>query len=224
MRKIISSFCVVGFGLLFVHAGFGCSSSNGADVPDESCEFAQNDDNCWRQLTRSVDDCIADEPEGDAAAWIPSSPTVKGALSADATTCSYTTGRTVTFAKDPRVAGSTSSEGTTTLPDRDFTVTMNGKTCLHYVSSNNGENLSVTGPLGTFTQDKSGTTCPDGSKFKVDPLVLFQKCAGAVVSFGPPPNLPGLYGASGYNATTGEVELHLLGMGKEAYDCTPGGA
>ena len=221
MRKILGSISVLALGAFVAHAGAGCSSSSSNDAPpDQSCEFAQNENNCWRQLTKTIDDCLTDEPEGDPSTYLPTPPTVKGTLSSDLTSCTYASGRAVTFGKDPRV-NMTTDGSKTTVPDRDVTVTMNGKTCLRYVTSNNMQTVSVTGPGGTFTIDQTAYTCPDGSRLTVNPLTLFQKCAGAVAGFGGLPNLPGERGATGYNATTGEVQLWLLGMGKDAYDCAP---
>lgn len=183
---------------VLVVVSVACSSSS--TPSDDSCALAKDSTNCWRTFVKTVDDCLTDDSGGEAGVH------PRGTMSADAKTCTYASGRTVTFALDPRVTSTGS-----TSPDRDFTVTVNGNTCLHFVRNAGG--MSFTGPGGTLTEDKNGTlTCPDGSRHGIGYGAL--NCLDAAFAGG----LPGYVSSSSSNSWL----VELSGAAKPAYDCSTG--
>jgi hypothetical protein len=198
MRKI-AAFVALGIVLGLVTPA--CSSSDAA--PDDTCGFIADPNNCYRKLLAAVDDCLTDDG-GDGGL-------TQGTLSADGTSCSYASGRMVTFVGDARQYSASKSA-------IDVTVTLGGKTCVHYVSTPQSA-LTVTQPDGGILRVAvSGTgetiTCPDGSRHGIDVQKLFGGCGDAGGSlFGG--GLPG-------NATSGSatsVSGSLAGMKHEAYSC-----
>jgi hypothetical protein len=87
-------------------------------------------------------------------------PPDKGVLSADGTSCSYASGRHVTFAPaiDP------------TSNPTDVRVTLGGVECFHYVVT--PSKTTITTPIGTMTvvptgPDSGTFTCPDGTSLAI---------------------------------------------------------
>jgi hypothetical protein len=178
-----------------------CSSSDKAQV-DNICAFAEDNNNCWRQMVSDIEACTGQIPSGE-----------QGTLNADGTACTYPSGRTIQFAIPLAV--------NTDLVDKDvdFTVLVGGRTCLHYVSNNASGSLSATGPDGKVLNETSnpatGTatvTCPDGSQFSGSGLSVLN-CLDA--SFGG--GLPGTY----YSWSTNNEELGLTG-GQVVFACYNG--
>ena len=177
-----------------------CSSEK--NTPDNICAFAEDGNNCWHSIANEVDSCMGSVPSGE-----------RGTLNASGTTCTYPSGRTIQFAIPLAV--------NTDLNDKDvdFTVVVGGKTCLHYATSNNGSNISVTGPDGKvvteLSNSSSGTatvTCPNGSQFSGNGMSLFS-CLDASLGGG----MPGTY----YSWSSSSETLGLLG-GETVFDCTNG--
>jgi len=139
----------------------GCGDGSGAGQPDGStntltCAWLQGE-NCWTQLLASVSQCV--DPG-------------MGALATDRSSCSYASGKTVTFA--------TAVPVDVTSYSWDFEVRSGSSLCvgLHEV----GKNFTVDSSANTFTYESVGTsgiriTCPDGSRFEAsDALALLGTC------------------------------------------------
>jgi hypothetical protein len=188
--------------LLSVAATTGCTSSSqtaGGGGPGNLCSFATNANNCWRQLVQSVDACLGADDAGQQ----------RGTLSADGTTCAYASGRTIAFAipLDP----------TQSPMDRakDFTVSVGGSACLHFVEVPKSS-ISATGPDGRTLQEVvdavSGEmviNCPDRSYASGNALGLFT-CGDAALAA-----LPGVPGT----AWSSNSSLSLIGGSVALYDC-----
>jgi len=177
-----------------------CSSDK--STLDNICAFAADANNCWHSIASEVDSCMGRPPSGE-----------RGTLNASATTCTYPSGRTIQFAIPLPV--------NTDLNDKDvdFTVVVGAKTCLHYATSNNGSNISVTGPDGKavteLSNSASGTatvTCPNGSQFSGNGMSLLS-CLDASLGGG----MPGTY----YSWSSSSETLGLLG-GPTVFDCVNG--
>lgn len=197
MRVLVS---VVTFGVALGLCAPACSSSESA--PDDTCGFVADPDNCYRKLLAAVDDCLTDVGDGG----IPS-----GTLSADGTSCTYASGRTVTFVGDARQYNASKTPA-------DVTVTLGGKVCVHYVSQPQSS-LKITQPDGrTLEVAVAGAgetiTCPDGSRHGVDAQKLFGGCGdagGGIFSGALPGTAAGKSGSS--------VSGSLAGQKKQAYSC-----
>lgn len=178
-----------------------CSSSDTA--PDDTCGFVADANNCYRKLLAAVDACLTDANADGGAS-------VEGALSADGTSCTYASGRTVTFVGDARqYSGSKAS--------MDVTVALGGRTCVHYVSDPQSS-VTITQPDGgvlrvTVAGFGETVTCPDGSKHGIDAQKLFGGCGDGGSAFGG--GLPGTITSGGGNSASGS----LIGMKNEAYSC-----
>ena len=180
-----------------------CSSSSDA-APDDTCGFIADPNNCYRKLLATVDDCLTDA-NGDGGA------SVSGKLSADGTSCTYASGRTVTFVGDARQYNASKTP-------IDVTVALGGKTCVHYVGQPQSS-VTITQPDGAVLTVKLAglgetITCPDGSQHGIDAQKLFGGCgdAGGLFNGG----LPGTETGAGGNTVSGS----LVGMKHQAYSCT----
>lgn len=201
MRKLAALGLVLGVVLVLVTPA--CSSDEAA--PDDTCGFIADPNNCYRKLVAAVDECLTDaNADGGAGAF------ASGVLAADGMSCTYASGRMVTFVGDARKYQASDSA-------IDVTVTLGGKTCVHYVSTPQNS-LTVTQPDGGILRVAvSGAgetiTCPDGSRHGIDVQKLFGGCgdAGAVFGGGLPGNATGGSGTS--------VSGSLVGMKHQAYSC-----
>jgi hypothetical protein len=178
-----------------------CSSSDA--VPDDTCGFLADSNNCYRKLLAAVDDCLTDASSDGGLAM--------GTLSADGTSCTYASGRTVAFVGDARRDSSS-----TNRIDMDVTVAIGGKTCLHYI--NTPSTLTVTQPNGGVLKVVAGgsgeiITCPDGSQHGIDAQKVPGVCgdAAAILSGG----LPGTVRGGGGSVVTGG----LIGLKPDAFSC-----
>ena len=208
MRKLLS---VVSLGAVLGLFAPACSSgtsssggAGGAGAADDTCAFIADPNNCYRKLIAAVDDCLTDAG-GDGG------PSSSGTLSADGLSCTYASGRKVTFATDVRQ----SSSAKTPL---DVTVALGGKTCVHYVS-NPQTSITITQPDGATLEVVVGgsgetITCPDGSQHGIDVQKIFGGCGdgGGALSGG----LPGTTTSGGGKTVSGG----LIGQKKQAYSCT----
>lgn len=200
MRRLL---LVASFAIVMLPAcGSGGSSSSSGSAPEDTCSFIADPNNCYRKLVAAVDDCLTDVGDGGASST--------GALSSDGLSCTYPTGRTVTFGSDARQYGSQTP--------MDVTVTVGGKTCVRYVTQPK-TSMTITGPDGgtinvTITGTGETITCPDGSAHGIDAQKLFGGCgdAGGLLSGA----LPGTATSSGGKTVSGS----LLGQKKQAYSCT----
>ena len=187
--------------LVMMIGSLGCSSSSTGTTPGSSdtCGFVKDAKNCWHQLVVPIEACLGDV-EGE-----------KGVLTADGKTCTYASGRAVTFAipLDP----------TKKYEDKDFTVTVGGKACLHYVEVKTSSTFSITGPDGLVLRESgalsggSGTlTCPDGTSFLIDGATVLKSCFSEAVAGG----LPG--SATSFDGKASS--LTLLGTSSPAFNCS----
>ncbi len=131
----------------------------------------------------------------------------QGTLNSAGTLCTYASGRTITF-NVPLVVG-------TDQQSRDFTLTVGGQQCLHYVETSDGS-MTITGPSGKVlhevasSQSGSATlSCPDGSTYQGDATSIMS-CLDAAFGGG----LPGISTSESTNSS----ELGLLGDGT-IYSC-----
>ena len=200
MRALLSVLSIGAVLGLFAPA---CSSSSDT-APDDTCGFIADPNNCYRRLLAAVDDCLTDA-NGDSGAIL------SGKLSADGMSCTYASGRTVTFVGDARQYNASK----TTV---DVTVALGGKTCVHYVAQPQS-NVTITQPDGgvlkvTLAGAGETITCPDGSQHGIDALKLFGGCGdgGGLFSGG----LPGTETGTGGSSVSGS----LVGMKHQAYSCT----
>ena len=185
------------FSCLWVALLPTCSSDK--STTDNICAFAEDNNNCWHSMTSDVAACMGQVPSGET-----------GTLNASGTTCTYPSGRTIEFAI-PLVTNTDLSD-----KDVDFTVVVGGKTCLHYATSSNGNDISVTGPDGKMlTESSSSTTgtatvtCPSGSRFSGNGMSLLS-CMSASLGGG----MPG----TSYSWSSSSETLGLLG-GPEVFSC-----
>ena len=177
--------------------------------PRDGCAFVKS--GCWRALVGSVHECLG--TDGDAGA------VVKGTLNEAATTCTYAKGRQVVFARP--ILTQTKGPPQEAIGDLDFTVTADGKTCLHYVETQN--EITVTSALGRYNQVNSAggpsITCMDGAKYELNGTELFQGCA-EYVNDGLPIGLSSprafSFGKEGWSAM---VSLQLGGLKAPLYSC-----
>jgi hypothetical protein len=181
-----------------------CSSSSSGAAPDDTCGFIDDPNNCYRTLLAAVSDCLSDDTaDGGVGA-------ASGSLSADGMSCTYASGRTVTFGGDVRQFDASKTP-------LDVTVALGGKTCVHYVSQPKSS-LTITQPDGrVLSVAVAGLgetiTCPDGSQHGIDAQKLFGGCgdAGGIFSGG----LPGTITGGGGSSVSGS----LVGLTKQAYSC-----
>jgi hypothetical protein len=179
-----------------------CSGSSSDAPPDDTCGFIADPNNCYRTLLAAVSDCLSDDTADGGIA--------SGTLAADGTSCTYATGRTVTFGGDARQYDASKTP-------LDVTVAVGGKTCVHYASQPKSS-LTITQPDGrVLSVAVAGLgetiTCPDGSQHGIDAQKLFGGCgdAGAIFSGG----LPGTITGGGGSSVSGS----LVGLTKQAYSC-----
>jgi len=202
MRALLSVRSIVSIGAVLVVFAPACSSSESA--PEDTCGFIADPNNCYRKLLAAVDDCLTDA-NGDGGA------SVSGTLSPDGMSCTYASGRTVTFVGDAR-------QYDVTKAPADVTVAIGGKTCVHYVDQPKSA-ITITGPDGGVLKvGVSGSgetiTCPDGTQHGIDTLKLFGGCgdAGGLFNGG----LPGTESARSGMSVSGS----LVGMKHQAYACS----
>jgi hypothetical protein len=183
-----------------------CSSGNAA--PNDTCAFLDDPNNCYHKLVAAIDDCLTDV---GVDAGTPS--IAGGTLSADGMSCTYSSGRKVTFVGDARQYDAAKTP-------LDVTVSLGGKTCVHYTAQPMSS-ITVTGPDGATLRVTTGGTgetiaCPDGSQHAVDALTLFSGsgCGDGGLLLGG--GLPGTITSSGTAVSGG-----LVGAKKQAYNCRP---
>jgi len=200
MRALLSVLATGAVIALFAPA---CSSSSDS-APDDTCGFVADPNNCYRKLLAAVDDCLTDAT-GDGGA------TASGKLSSDGTSCTYASGRTVTFVGDVR-------QYDVTKTPIDVTVMLGGKTCVHYVGEPHSS-VTITQPDGgvlkvAVTGSGETISCPDGSQHGIDGLKLFGGCGdgGGLFNGG----LPGTENSKSGTSVSGS----LVGMKHDAYSCS----
>lgn len=213
MNARVVSVIAVAFGAALL--GGACSSSSSQQAIDDdggaTCRFVQDTSNCWRRFAAKVDDCLADEKASSGGLFLP--VTIDGALTADHRTCTYPSGRVITFAKDPTNADDKA--------DRDFTVTYGGKRCLHMVTSDGMMSMIFDGPDGAQATFVNGLlTCPDKTQHPINPLALFKQCGGTL--FDGIDSLPGVATQVVAKPDVTTTSLHLGAQTKWAYVCTTG--
>jgi hypothetical protein len=126
-------------------------------------------DNCWKTTVLAAASCAPPAAATNSLVDV-------GTLSADGLTCTYASGTVVTFER-PLVANGESDIST-------FTVTTDGKPCLHVLAASNG--TAVTTPAGTVTvvaSQDGGTVsliCPDGSTYVGTAATLSACEAGTI--------------------------------------------
>ncbi len=162
------------------------SSSTAASGPPIDCAWLASD-NCWKTTAAGADSCL---PASGAM----------GKLSADLTTCTYTTGQVITF----------DSPLTLPLPNQpnfNFTITSGGATCFRFQQSSQ-QGFSLTTHVGTASVAASGAGetihCPDGSSYSAS---VSQALSDLSCDAGPLGGLPGTANSS----STGSVSFSLLG-------------
>ena len=178
-----------------------CSSD---PPPDDTCAFLADSNNCYRQLLAAVDDCLAGETTDGGAVSA-------GTLAGDGKSCTYSSGRLVTFGSDAR-------QYIAAKAPLDVTVTVHGKICVHYVSQPQSS-LTITQPDGRVLRVVVAglgetITCPDGSEHGIDAQKIFGGCggdAGSVLGG----TLPGTVTGSGGSSVSGS----LIGLKGQAYSC-----
>jgi len=185
---------------LVVLALVGCSSSSSTSTPvnGDTCGFVKSADNCWRSLRAKIELCLG-EVEGE-----------KGTLAVDGKSCAYPSGRVVTFA----IALDPSKK----YQDKDFTVTVAGKTCVHWVEIKGSDTFAITGPNGEVLKEigdlESGggtLVCPDGSQFAIDGATLLRSCLSEAIAGG----IPG--SSTSFDGT--QSSLTMLGSTEPAFNC-----
>jgi hypothetical protein len=164
------------------------------------CEFAEDNNNCWRKMVPGIDACLGQVPVGE-----------RGTFNADGTLCSYPSGRTIEFAVP--MPTNTDLNG----KNLDFTAIVAAQACVHYISGSTG--ITVTDPDGKVLHETINTAsgvavlvCPDGSQFSGTGLDVLG-CIDA--SFGG--GLPGVY----FTWAPNQEEVGLTG-GNEVFNCISG--
>jgi hypothetical protein len=141
---------------------------------DDTCEFADDADSCWRTLVRDVQTCM-----GSALGK-------QGDLSDDGMRCSNTSGLRVTFTEAVNVS---------VLPTRlDATILTNTLVeCAHVVADRTTGDLSVSGSDGKvlkLTMDGDGrdatVTCPSGARHHITGQSVMDVCFAQVMGGGLP--------------------------------------
>jgi hypothetical protein len=196
VRPLLALVTIETLGALLACSSTSASTTTGS--PD-TCGFVKDANNCWHELFAQIEACLGDI-EGE-----------KGALAADGKTCSYPSGRLVTFAipLDPA----------TKYVDKDFTATVGGKACLHYLEVKSTNTFSITGPNGLVVRENgdlssgSGTlVCPDGSSFRIDETAVLKSCLSEAVAGGLPGSTTSFDGK--------QSSLTLLGSSSPAFNCS----
>jgi len=143
----------------FVSCLVACSSSgtsNGGGGLD--CSWLASD-NCFKATVAAAASCLPPRDES-------------GVFSQDGTTCTYASGRTVTF--DPPIVFPIPQNG-----GWKFTMTYQGQTCIR-VDSGPQDHLSVGSSAGTYSESITGlgvaATCPDGHSFSTDNALALLGC------------------------------------------------
>ena len=114
----------------------GCGATSTAPAPasapagpppasEKACAFVKS--GCWREFVVGANACLGASADAGAV--------VKGVLSEDAKTCTYSEGLKIQFARPVLIR--TKGAPQEAVGDHDFTVTSHGKTCLHYVQTQN---------------------------------------------------------------------------------------
>lgn len=196
---------LLSLGIVHGLSAQACSSSTA--VPDDTCAFAADSNNCYRKLLAAVGECLTDA-SGDGGP-------ATGTLSADGMSCTYASGRTVSFVGDVRRYGSSKDP----IEVMDVTVAIGGKTCVHYIDTSN--TLTVTEPDGGVLKVVAGgageiITCPDGSQHGINAQKVPGTCvdATAILSGVLPGAVRGGGGSAGSVVTGG-----LIGLTPDAYSC-----
>jgi hypothetical protein len=155
----------------------GCSSSSSGDgAPSDGstdgtsgggtldCAFFAGS-NCFTAFVDSLATCLGSSG-GDP-----------GIMDMDGRTCTYSSGRVVTF---NTAIGTTIESGTNGAADVHFTVSKDGKTCLDHTEKKGDLGFKSVGPSGTFQLSYEGSTatvtCPDGTKKSGDIAKLRATC------------------------------------------------
>jgi len=173
----------------------GCGSGSGSAGTGLTCDWLASDANCWKNTLLMATSCLPAETE-------------MGTFSVDASTCTYASGQIVTFMPKltlPLPAGADMKW--------NFTVTgVTGQPCLHYVSTDNGQTLTV----GNQTVSEAlvglglSITCPDGTKVGTsNGLSIFQCGADSGAAGG----IPGVAWSSSGSAPPYYVSAGLVGGG-----------
>ncbi len=145
----------------------GCGGGGTSGKPLD-CTYLAGD-NCWK-TTASEATCL------------PMSGT-RGALAADNSSCTYTSGQMVTFT--PALVLPLAND----FKNWNFTVTAGGTDCLHYEESSAGFTLAVGADMvheSIVGAEGIELTCPDGTSYGNDNALNLLSCPGG--SFG---DLPG---------------------------------
>jgi hypothetical protein len=169
-----------------------------SDPPETlTCAWLEGPDNCWANTALTATTCLP--PDAD-----------RGLLSADNSTCTYSTGEVVTFT--PALVLPTVNDMTWNFGINDA----NSQPCLHYVDNGNGVSLTVgsqvvsEGLTGGFGMR---ITCPDGSSVQTANALNLLSCPGGLN------DLPGLAWSSSSTA----VSSTLIGTGTTSlplFDCS----
>lgn len=190
----------------------GCTSSAPPRRPDAlDCTWAADKANCWRVFVAGVDKCLGQAAETGFEASI-------GVLTGP-TTCAYDGGRSVVsvgplIPPPPPDVGPDAADAVEDVAEsRDYTITQNGVTCLHFVA--NDLTASADSPDAHVSWQNDGKaleiTCPDGTTFTGLPSDVID-CLGTNGE------LPG-YGWLVSDASV--TSFALLGMNAPAFACQP---
>jgi hypothetical protein len=186
--------------------GVGCSggssgSADGATTTGSGaldCTWTEGN-NCWKTTAAAATSCLP--PVGE-----------DGALSADNSTCTYTSGAVITF--DPPLVFPMPSD-----PNFNFTITTGGQVCLQYADTSAGFTLTVGGQ--TVTEKLAGVgidvSCPDGTSYATSNGLNLLDCDGGTLG-----GLPGREWSSGttslslglLNTSMSSTELELFSCAK----------
>ena len=140
---------------------------------DETCEFANDADSCWRSVVRDVRQCLSGASE-------------QGELSDDGLSCGNTSGLRVVFGAPVGVA---------ITPSRlDATIYSHAVVeCAHVVADRTTGALTVSGPDSgavKIAMDGNGrdatVTCPLGDKHKLTGKSVMDVCFAQVMAGGLP--------------------------------------
>ena len=179
--RVASSGAIV----LAVAACGSSDSHNGSGGGALDCAWLASD-NCWKTTVAAASSCL---PASSAT----------GTLSTDGKTCTFSGGQTVTF--DSPLSLPISS----TSPDINFTVSMNGAQCLTF-EKQGANGFQVTTSAGTASVGSNGistetVTCPGGAQVSNANAISLLSCDAGV--FG---GLPGdTYSSSDTSVTFGIV-------------------
>jgi hypothetical protein len=179
MRKIAA-----GIALALAAAISFNSCGGGGSLALDCAWLASN--NCYKTTVAAAATCLPNSTE-------------TGTLSADNKTCTYTSGKVVTF--DAALALPLANGTGDSIA---FTVTSGGSQCFRY------QKFSFTSSAGTFTESTSGgttfsATCPDGKVYSNSNALTLLGCnadAGATLG-----GLPGV----AYSSTNTSISFTLIG-------------